>query len=127
VLRADVDRRERATATEPLGLDDEASAVLSRLRAAADSGVAAGMAPTELLQMVAAALPDEVAVVGMSLEPSVPRPSLVIDAIARREEDVTALERSMAAAEPVVATKLLGERTAADGSLSVRLQVDLEP
>ena len=73
------------------------------------------------------ALLDEVALVGVSLEPSSSPPSLFLEAVARREEDVTALERRMAASSRVAATKLLGERNDLEGTLSVRLQVDLTP
>lgn len=126
-LRADIESREGGGASMPSELDDDARALLARLSAASQSGVTTTTAPTQVLRIIAAALPDDVALVGIAVEASSARPSLVVDAIARREEDVTALERGMAASHRVASTKLLGERTAADGSLSVRLQVDLRP
>ena len=129
-VRSDVERRERAvvpvvnTASDSELAQGE-RAVLARLRALSESGVSTSILTTELLQLVANALPDEVALVSVSVEPSTSPPSLLVEAVARRAEDVTALERRMAASSRVAATRLLGERSAADGTLSIRLQVEL--
>ena len=129
-LRADVERRRSGAAgalSEPGINAREDRATLARLGAVFDSGAATTVSATELLQLIAGALPDDVALAGLSLEASSPRPSLLVDAVARREEDVTALERRIGASERVVATRLLGERRGLDGTFSIRLQVDLSP
>ena len=128
-VRSDVERREGAVANASSraegGLAEDERAVLARLRALSESGAPTSILTTELLQLIANALPDEVALIGVSLEPSTSPPSLLVEAVVRRGEDVTALERRMAASSRVAATRLLGERSAPDGTLSVRLQVDL--
>ena len=128
-VRSDVERREGAVANAASDseLAEGERAVLARLRALSESGAPKSIRMTELLQLVANALPDEVSLVGVSVEPSTSPPRLLVEAVARREEDVTALERRMAASRRVAATRLLGERSAPDGTLSVRLQVDLTP
>ena len=132
VLRSDFERREGAIVSAASELaegerGEDERAVLARLRALSESGAPTTISLTELLRLVGSALPDEVALVGASLEPSSSPPSLLVEAVARREEDVTALERRLAASSRVAATRLLGERSAVDGTLSVRLQVDLRP
>ena len=101
-VRSDVERREGAVANAASDSELAAGerAVLARLRALSESGAPTSILTTELLQLVANALPDEVALIGVSVEPSTSPPSLLVEAVARREEDVTALERRMAALEP---------------------------
>ena len=132
VVRSDVERREDEVANAASlvaegELSEGARGVVARLGALSESGAPTSILTTELLQLVAHALPDEVALVGVSFEPSSSPPSLLVDAVALREEDVTAFERRMAASSRVAATRLLGERSAPDGTLSLRLQVDLTP
>jgi hypothetical protein len=83
------------------------------------------MSSAQILHLLSRALPDQVALVGVSFEPSSTPPSLLLEAVARREGDVTALQKAVADSPRVAATKLLGERTSAAGTLSVRLQVEL--
>ena len=128
-VRSDVEWREATVVRAVNAASDselaQERAVLARLSALSESGASTGILTTELLQLVANALPDDVALVSLSIEPSTSPPSLLVEAVARREEDVTALERRMAASNRVAATRLLGERSAADGTLSIRLQVEL--
>jgi len=129
-VRSDVERRDGAVANAysllvEVELAESERAVLARLRALSESGAPTSILMTELLQLVANALPDEVALVGLSFDPSTSPPSLLVEALAQREQDVTALVRRMAASSRVAATRLLGERSAPDGMLSVRLRVDL--
>ncbi|GMR24632.1 MAG: hypothetical protein BMS9Abin37_3208 [Acidobacteriota bacterium] len=131
-VRSDVERREGAVANAASllaegELSEGERAVLARLGALSESGAPTSILTTELLQLVAHALPNEVALVSVSFDPSTSPPSLLVEALARREEDVTAFERRMAASSRVAATRLLGERSDPDGTLSVRLQVDLTP
>lgn len=124
-LRSSVERedvRGRAVSGAP---GDDAREVLSRLRAVSESGVAATMSPAELLYLVSRALPDQMALVGVSFEASSSPPSLLVEAVALRDADVTVLQKRVAESPHVAATQLLGERTSPDGSLSVRLRVDL--
>jgi hypothetical protein len=128
-VRARVERQDvrgRASSQETGdALGDEARDVLARLRAASASGVASTMSSAQILHLLSRALPDQVALVGVSFEPSSTPPSLLLEAVARREGDVTALQKAVADSPRVAATKLLGERTSAAGTLSVRLQVEL--
>ena len=126
-VRSDVERREDGFANAAPKPSEEERAVVARLAALSASGAPTSIPTTELLQLVAHALPDEVALVGVSFDPSTSPPSLLVDALARREEEVSLFERRMAASSRVAATRLLGERSASDGTLSVRLQVDLNP
>lgn len=126
-VRSDVERREEGFANAVSKPSEDERAVVARLAALSASGAPTSILTTELLQLVAHALPDEVALVGVSFDPSTSPPSLLVDALARREEEVSLFERRMAASSRVAATRLLGERSASDGTLSVRLQVDLNP
>lgn len=126
-VRSDVERREDGFANAASELSEGERALATRLAALSASGAPTTILTTELLQLVARALPDEVALVGVSFDPSASPPSLVVDALARGEQDVTLFERRMAASSRVVATRLLGERSARDGTLAVRLEVDLMP
>jgi len=127
-LRESVERRESAggrVLDDVLG--DDGRAVLARLRAASASGVTASISPTEILQLIGVALPDRVALVSLDFQPASTPPSLTVEAIAGHADDVTALQKQVADSQRVSATQLLGERTARDGTLAVRLQVDLVP
>lgn len=124
-FRSDVERREDGFANVASELSEGERAVVARLAALSASGAPTNILTTELLQLVAHALPDEVALVSVSFDPSTSPPRLLVDALARREEEVTLFERRMTASSQVAATRLLGERSAADGTLTVRLQVDL--
>lgn len=126
-VRSDVEGREDGFANAASKPSADERAVVARLAALSASGAPTSIPTTELLQLVAHALPDEVALVGVSFDPSTSPPSLLVDALARREEEVSLFERRMAASSRVAATRLLGERSASDGTLSVRLQVDLNP
>jgi hypothetical protein len=126
-VRSDAERREDGFANAASKPSEDERAVVARLAALSASGAPTSIPTTELLQLVAHALPDEVALVGVSFDPSTSPPSLLVDALARREEEVSLFERRMAASSRVAATRLLGERSASDGTLSVRLQVDLNP
>jgi len=125
-LRVSVERQQSAGgagASNVLGTDGRA--VVARLRAAAASGVTVRLSPTEMLQLIESALPDQMALVDVSFDPSSSPPSLLMEATARRDQDVTLLQKRMADSRRVSATQRLGERTSADGTLAVRLQVDL--
>ena len=126
-VRSDVERREDGLKNAATDLSEGERAVVERLAALSASGAPTNILTTELLQLVADALPDEVALVGVNFDGSASPPSLIVDALARREAEVTLFERRMAASSRVAATRLLGERSAPDGTLSVRLQVDLIP
>jgi len=126
-VRSDVERRKDRFANAASKPSEDERAVVARLAALSASGAPTSIPTTELLQLVAHALPDEVALVGVSFDPSTSPPSLLVDALARREAEVSLFERRMAASSRVAATRLLGERSASDGTLSVRLQVDLNP
>lgn len=108
-------------------LGDDAAGVLQGLRTASASGVAAVVPPTEMLQLIGNAVPDRVALIQVSFEPSSSPPSLLIEAVAQSESDITALQKRVTDSPRVRSTQLLGERTAVDGTVSVRLQVDLAP
>lgn len=121
-----VERRESSrTSSSSEALGDRERGTLTRLQAASLAGVANTVPVTRLLQVVSAALPDRMALVGLSYEPLASPPSLLIEAVARREGDVSTLQRRITESPFVVATTLLGERTSPDGRTSVRLQVEL--
>lgn len=124
--RESVARRESSRAvasSDALGVEGEAT--LARLRATSLSGVLDSASITEVLRIVGSALPDRMTLLGLTYEPVASPPSLLIEATAQREDDVTALQKRITGSSRVAATKLLGERRAPDGSLAVRLQVEL--
>ncbi len=103
----------------------ESRAVMWRLRAVSESGVAEAIPATELLKLLERTLPGRVALVGVSIDPIPPRASLTIEARAERAADVTELQKNVASSPRVAATQLLEERRAPDGLLTIRLEVDL--
>lgn len=126
--RGVVERREAsrtASAFEAFG--EQERRTLTRLQAASLAGVTDTIPMTDLLQAVAAALPERTALAGLSYEPLASPPSLLVEAVARRESDVSMLQRRIAESPLVLTTTLLGERTTPDGTISVRLQVELTP
>ena len=103
----------------------ESRPVLWQLRAASESGIAEAIPVTELLKILEQTLPERVALVQLSIDPSPPRASLTIEARAERAADVTEFQKNVASSKRVAATQLLEERRASDGSLMIRLQVEL--
>ena len=83
------------------------------------------MAPTHVLRLLEATLPESVVLVSVSIEPAPPRPSLTIEAIAESSEDIANLQQAVAGSDRVASTRLLEERRNLDGTVSVRLGVDL--
>ena len=125
-IRSEAARREsEVRAPGAVAATDVDAGVVARLRGASISGVALVRAPTELLQLVQEALPDGVAVSGLTLELASNGPTMVVDAIAREDRDVTTLQQRLAASPPVAATEVLEERVGPDGTLAIRLQVSL--
>ena len=90
------------------------------------SGALDALPPTALIDLLDEALPDGVRVTGLAIKASPPGPSMTVEATARSAETVTELQRRMDASPLVRATSVLDERRAADGTLVVRLQVDLD-
>lgn len=107
------------------GQDDADRELLARLRAALDIGTMAAVPPTEVLRLLESTLPEGVVLVSVSIEPSPPRASLTLEAVAESASDVTKMQESVAGSDRVASTELLEERRAPDGTLSVRLQVNL--
>jgi hypothetical protein len=77
-----------------------------------------------VLRLVASTLPDEMTLVSLTLS-SPPRRSLLIEAVANGAEAVTSLQENVARSPLVSGTRLLEERRATDGGLSVRFEVEL--
>lgn len=123
-LRATVEGQRIAGRASPTS-ESDARVVLAQLRAASLSGVAATSSPTDVLELIEGALPDQVALVSVSFEPASTPESLLMEAIVRRDADVSAMQQHIADSPRVTGTQLLGERRSSDGTLFVRLQVDL--
>ena len=129
VLRARVEASERDVPESDASWSQAERVVLARLRAADASGAPRCLSPTEVLKSLEEALPDGIAVVGLTLEPFSPSPMLVVEAVAATEGDVSELQRRVSGAPSsgLVSTELLEERLAPDGTRSVRLQIELAP
>lgn len=117
--------RASAEAPEP-AREDADGPRLARLGAVMASGAPEAFPPTELLELVAEALPDEARLTSLTLQASPPSPGITLEAVTRSAEAVTELQRQMAASPLVRATTVLDERRLPDGALAVRLQVDLD-
>jgi hypothetical protein len=108
-------------------VESDTRAVLAQLRAVSMSGVAVTLSPTALLQLIENALPEQVALVSVSFAPSATPASLLMEAIVRREADVSAMQQRISDSPGVTRTEVLGERRSLEGTLFVRLQVELSP
>ncbi len=111
--------------TAALASDGSNRSAAVRLRAILQSGLLAATYPTDALGAVGSALPDGVILTSLSLKAAPPNPGLLLEALAVDAENVTELQRRIARAPMVTATRLLEERQSVDGKLAVRLQVDL--
>jgi hypothetical protein len=126
VLEDDVARLRSASTSAPRALTgDEALTRLRRLRAVADSGALASIAPTEVLTLVASTLPEDMQLESLSAATAPPSRNLLLEATTTRPDDVSALQRRMSTSSLVSGTELLEERLLAEGALAVRLQVTL--
>ena len=124
---AEADAEYTVTVPDLLALSESQLQVLQELGAVARSGLLDTLSVTRVLHEVEKTLPDGVALIGASLVPTPPAPTLTLEAWARDEDAVARLEDSMVRSERVLVTRLLEERPARDGGLSIRLQVDLAP
>lgn len=96
------------------------------LAAASRSGVAIGLKPSDVLDMLAESLPEGVRIVGLSLRISESSPSLSFDAVASRSELVSELQERIGSGRFVRSTEVLEERLLTEGGWAVRLRADLE-
>lgn len=122
------DEAEAASAASTLdvaALSESQGQMLWELEAVASSGLLDSLSVTRVLHAVEEALPEGVALVSVSLNPTPPQPALVLEAFAQDQEAVRELEGAMVRSGGVLSTRLLEERPSRDGGLSVRLQVDL--
>ncbi len=98
---------------------------LWHLAAVTASGASSALSPTELLGLVERAVPEGVTLVSVTLEPSLAEPSVLVEALASRAEDIAELEARFSSASGVAETRLLEERLMPGGELSVRLRARL--
>ena len=104
---------------------DEALRIASlRLSAALSAGAPGSIPSTDVLRLVASALPSEMTLVSLAVS-APPRRSLRIEAEARDPDSVTALQLNVSASPMVVQTRLLEERRLSADLLSVRLEIEL--
>ncbi len=130
LLRSRIGRtnqKESLVSKPNLNWTPEQTKVLALLYAVADSGATYSYAPTKILWLLDTVLPTEVKLISVILQPSFPRPNLVLEVLAKSEIDVSTLERKVSSAKEVSETQLIEERRTPDGLLSLRMRVDLLP
>ena len=120
-------QKESLVSKPNLNWTPDQSRVLALLYAVSDSGATYSYAPTKILWLLDKVLPTEVKLVSVILQPSLPRPNLVLEVLAKSEIDVSTLERKVSSAKEVSETQLIEERRTPDGLLSIRMRVDLLP
>lgn len=106
---------------------DEQWRALALARSVTSSGVTAMPAPTQLMRLVQELLPAEVRLVSMTFEPAGSVPTMTLEAVASDDRAVSELERRIAGSASVDRNRMLEERRAPDGSVSLRVQIDYAP
>lgn len=117
---------EGETGASPTVLSAGSRETLQRIQAVAASGVLETHAPTALLSLLEATLPPGLTLTAVTLRPGPPTSSVLVEAIADAESDLTAFQKALVASPLVADTALLEERRTAANQLVVRLEASLE-
>jgi hypothetical protein len=104
--------------------DDALRIANLRLSAALSVGAAGSIPSTDVLRLVASALPAEMTLVSLAVS-APPRRSLRIEAETSDSGAVTALQQNVSASPMVAQTRLLEERRLSANVLSVRFEIEL--
>ena len=122
LLKASPMDEETSIPASSLVSSEPARGVASRLRAVVDSGALLLPPPTEVLRTTASVLPETMLLTSWSLANA----SLLLEAVAAEESQVSELQRRMEDSPLVSGTRLLEERRLGDGRLAVRLEFSLK-
>ena len=76
------------------------------------------------MRLVEDVLPEGVTVGSLTFEPLGAVPSIILEAVAASELEVSELERRIARTEGVTRNRMLEERRAPDGTVSIRVQLE---